>query len=275
MKTENSNEPRSNLDILVSDLDGTFIPLPDVDQNEKDLRHLSELIERHGLTLIFATGRSFSSVLRAIEHHQLPTPDWIICNVGTSIYKKSGNSFSELSSYQETIDKICGGTDHGKIKMALQHLEALKLQPEEDQSGFKISYRYEGSESHDLVNQINEILQRESLCYSGLCGFSPHSNREMIDILPKGVNKAHALDWLSNLLDWKSDRIFYAGDSGNDLAALVGEYASVLVGNAKDRLRVEIRERSKEQKNARSCYFAKSTATSGVFEGMRHHRMVR
>ena len=274
MKTKKSSESQSKPDILVSDLDGTFIPLPDVDKNERDLKHLNELIERHGFTLVFATGRSFSSVLRAIEHHQLPAPDWIICNVGTSIYKKSGDSFSELISYQEVMHKFSGGANNSKIKMALEHLEGLKLQPETDQARFKISYRYEGSESHELIDQIDKILQRESLVYSCLCGFSPHSNREMIDLLPKGINKAYALDWLSDLLEWTSSRIFYAGDSGNDLAALVGDYASVLVGNAKDRLRSEVRALTKEQESARACYFAESLATSGVLEGMRHHRMV-
>ena len=275
MRPKISNGSRQNPDILVSDLDGTFIPLPDVDQNEADLRRLSELIENHGFTLIFATGRSFSSVLRAIEDYQLPTPDWIICNVGTSIYKKSGNSFSELPTYQKIISEICGGTDHGEIKAALRHLEALQLQSEINQATFKISYSCEGIGSHELVDQINKILQQETLCYSSLAGFSPQSNREMIDVLPKGVNKAYALDWLSDLLKWTPDRIFYAGDSGNDLAALTSEYASVLVGNAKDRLRLEVRELLKTDENSKPCYFAKSPATSGVLEGMRYHQMIR
>ena len=165
-------------------------------------------------------------------------------------------------------------TIHSKIKMAMKHLEALQLQSEESQSDFKISYRYEGDESHKLIDQINEILQWESLTYSCLVGFSPQSNREMVDLLPKGVDKAYALEWLSDLHGWTSNRIFYAGDSGNDLAALIKDYASVLVGNAKDRLRSEIKALLSEQKSDRSCYFAESPATSGVLEGMKHFRMV-
>jgi len=274
MKMKKSNEFQSSPDILVSDLDGTFIPLPDVDKNERDLKHLNELIERHEFTLIFATGRSFSSVLHAIKHYQLPAPDWIICNVGTSIYKKSGDSFSELTDYQAIMHQFCGDANHTKIKSALEHFEALQLQPEENQSNFKISFRYEGSDLHKLIDQINETLQQKSIVYSCLCGFSPQINREMVDLLPKGVNKAYALDWLSDLLGWTSSRIFYAGDSGNDLAALVSDYASVLVGNAKDRFRSEVEVLTKEQKSARPCYFAKSYATSGVLEGMRYHRMI-
>ena len=87
------------------------------------------------------------------------------------------------------------------------------------------------------------------------------------------MDKAYALDWLGQLLEVTHDRIVYAGDSGNDLAALVGGYASVLVGNATERLRSEVKELLKEQKSAGPCYFAENFATSGVLEGMRYFKL--
>lgn len=264
---------QSERDALASDLDGTLIPLPDTAQNEEDLIRLNKLREIHDFILIFATGRSFHSVLNAVEQHALPMPDWIICNVGTSIYKKTEDSFFELSAYHEKLSEICGCIDRKKVEATIKHLSKLKLQPEENQSDFKISYWCEEVDLQDLVDQINEIQQQESLPYSCLGSVDPFNKRGLIDILPNGVNKAYALDWLGHLLELAPDKIVYAGDSGNDLAALVGGYASVLVGNATECLRSEVRELAKEQKNSGLCYFAKNVATSGVLEGMRHFNL--
>lgn len=261
-------------DTLVSDLDGTLIPLPDVEQNKEDLTHLSQLREAHKFKLIFATGRSFDSVLGAIEHYALPEPDWIICNVGTSIYEKSGNSFSALHAYHDRLNEICNGVDHCRIEESFKHLTKLRLQPEQNQSDFKISYWCKESELHELLNQINEIQQQESLPYACLGSVDPFNNNGLIDILPKGVDKAYALNWLSELLELKHDQIVYAGDSGNDLAALIDGYASVLVGNANERLRSEVSKLLKENERAGPCYFAENQATSGVLEGIRYFELV-
>jgi sucrose-6F-phosphate phosphohydrolase len=273
MKTH-GGKLRGNPDTLVSDLDGTLIPLPDLEQNRQDLIRLSELRETHKFKLIFATGRSFHSVLDAMEKHALPEPDWIICNVGTSIYEKSRDSFSSMSTYHERLDEICDGIEHDVIETAFKHLKKLRLQPKENQSDFKISYWCRESELHELIDQINEIKQRESLPYECLGSIDPFSKSGLIDILPAGVNKAYALDWLGELLGLEHDQIVYAGDSGNDLAALIRGYPSVLVGNATARLRAEVSNLIKDQKSAGPCYFAKSHATSGVLEGMKYFKLV-
>ena len=273
MKTHKTGFRRKP-DTLVSDLDGTLIPLPDVGQNKEDLIQLSKLREVHKFKLIFATGRSFDSVLGAIEHYTLPEPDWIICNVGTSIYEKSGNSFSALHAYHDKLNEICHGVDHRKIEHSFKHLKKLRLQPKENQSDFKISYWCEESELNELVDQINEIQQQEALPYTCLGSVDPFNKHGLIDILPEGVDKAYALNWLAELLGLTHDQIVYAGDSGNDLAALIDGYASVLVGNATERLRSEVRRLLKENEHASPCYFAENQATSGVLEGIRYFELV-
>lgn len=264
----------SNRDILVSDLDGTLIPFPDVRQHEEDLARLRQLRATHDFTLIFATGRSFHSVQNALKQHSLPVPDWIICNVGTSIYKKSGDSFSNLHAYCGKLDEICAGVDRKEVESALEPLKGLKLQPEENQSDFKISYWCEESELHRFVDQVKEIRRRNSFPYTCLGSVDPFNKRGLVDILPAEVDKAYALSWLSESLDLTADRILYAGDSGNDLAALVRQYASVVVGNASEKLRTEVLKLLSEYNNEGTCYFAKSFATSGVLEGMKHYKML-
>ena len=271
---QKSNVLQNDFGVLASDLDGTLIPLPGMEQHEKDLIELEKLREAHGFTLIFATGRSFVSVLDAIEQYALPIPDWIICNVGTSIYEKSNSSFSGLSAYDEKLGEICSAVDRSQIEAALGHLDKLRLQSDENQSDFKLSYWCEEGELHGLIDQVNKIQRQKSLPYTCLGSVDPFNRRGLIDILPRGVNKAYALDWLSDLLEINPGSIVYAGDSGNDLAALVGGYASILVGNASEHVRSKVSEMLQKQESPSSCYFARNDATSGVLEGIRHYRLV-
>ena len=142
MKIRKKDRPQKGKNTLVSDLDGTLIPLSDSEQNKKDLDQLGKLREVHDFTLVFATGRSFNSVLDAIEQHKLPIPEWIICNVGTTIYTKHEDSFSELSAYHEELNEICNGIDHSTIEVALKHLKNLRLQPEAVINSLFVSWQY-------------------------------------------------------------------------------------------------------------------------------------
>ncbi|HKK17152.1 MAG TPA: HAD family hydrolase, partial [Opitutales bacterium] len=64
--------------MLATDLDGTLIPLAGNLQNREDLEQLATSFKGSGRTLVFATGRSFESVLEAIRGIPLPDPDWIV-----------------------------------------------------------------------------------------------------------------------------------------------------------------------------------------------------
>jgi hydroxymethylpyrimidine pyrophosphatase-like HAD family hydrolase len=86
--------------LLATDLDGTLIPLDGEPQNRQDLQTLAALLERLGVALIYVTGRHLESVERAIDEHQMPRPDWLICDVGTSIYQHcDGEHFQLLEAY--------------------------------------------------------------------------------------------------------------------------------------------------------------------------------
>ena len=83
--------------ILASDLDGTLIPLEGEPENQADLQRLAEQLDRHGVTLVYSTGRHFASAAQAIDQFQLPQPDWLICDVGTSIFRRDdGGQFEAV-----------------------------------------------------------------------------------------------------------------------------------------------------------------------------------
>ncbi|HAV12501.1 MAG TPA: hypothetical protein DCX06_03240, partial [Opitutae bacterium] len=73
-------QPQIPAKTLATDLDGTLIPLPNNDANVSALADLFKHHESGEINLVYATGRHFESVLEAIEHYTLPTPEWIVCD---------------------------------------------------------------------------------------------------------------------------------------------------------------------------------------------------
>ena len=103
--TERKNNDKK---ILATDLDGTLIPLPGNQANAADLAELTRLIPNRCVTLVFVTGRHLESVEAAIIEHGLPIPDWIICNVGTSLFQKSDQGWLAVADYQARFANCLG-----------------------------------------------------------------------------------------------------------------------------------------------------------------------
>ena len=92
--------------ILASDLDGTLIPLEGDSQNQADLQTLADKLDQQGVTLVYSTGRHFASAAQAIDQFNLPQPDWLICDVGTSIFRRDeGGQFEAVEPYQHHQDQ--------------------------------------------------------------------------------------------------------------------------------------------------------------------------
>jgi hydroxymethylpyrimidine pyrophosphatase-like HAD family hydrolase len=85
------------------------------------------------------------------------------------------------------------------------------------------------------------------------------------------VSKAYALIWLTTHADFTPDDAIYAGDSGNDLAALAAGFHAVVVANASEGLAEKVSALQQERGiPADRLYAAKAPASSGVLEGCRH-----
>lgn len=256
--------------ILATDLDGTLIPLPENHQNIADLQALSTLREAQNFGLIFATGRHFESVINVIESDGLPTPDWIICDVGSSIYHRTQNGFEPYQPYIEHLNQTTGAIDRQQIETLLADIEGLELQAPEHQQAFKISYQSSSETVETLVDHINETLAANQLPFDCMGSIDPFLNCGLLDVLPKDVTKAYALIWLSTHANFKPDAVIYSGDSGNDLAALISGFRAIVVANAStglaDKVKAQLASRQLEDR----FYHASLKATSGVLQGCRH-----
>ena len=70
------------------------------------------------------------------------------------------------------------------------------------------------------------------------------------------------------------DHLVYAGDSGNDRAAMLAGYRVIVVGNADAALKAELATESAVRGISERIYFAQKPYAAGVLEGLRHFAFV-
>ncbi|MCA9121928.1 MAG: HAD-IIB family hydrolase [Planctomycetaceae bacterium] len=256
--------------ILATDLDGTLIPLDGSASNFADLVTLAEQLSANNIRIVFVTGRHFSSVQSAIDEHRLPAPDWIICDVGTTILQQqSGHDFIKSDSYSDHLATITLGMTVADLHSRLKVVDQLRVQEAEKQGPFKLSYYAKAEQLGELCAEIEQLLVEWAAPYSLIHSVDPFNGDGLVDFLPRGVSKAYALNWWSREANLAHHEIVYAGDSGNDLAAFVAGYKTIVVGNADRSLCKRVREFHQNEDWSDRLVLANATATSGVLEGCR------
>ena len=272
----NHFNPQSEIapSVLATDLDGTLIPLPDAPDNNEDLVRLEKSLRSAGATLVFATGRHFDSVMEAAEEYALPTPDWIVCDVGSAIYQRKGSDYEVFDKYEAHLADTSKDIDREAIENVLGSIEGLELQAPDHQQRFKISYQSAADTVDDLVETVQAKLAESGLPYDCMGSLDPFLNRGLLDVMPSGVSKAYALLWLSTHANFKPDEVVYSGDSGNDYAALASGFRAIIVANGSSGLADKVGTTLAERGLGDRLYVAEGRATSGVLEGCRHFGLI-
>lgn len=256
---------------LATDLDGTLIPLDGNQDNLQDLKHLKDLAAQSAFDLMFVTGRHFELVADAMEAHGLPLPGWIICDVGTTLLHWSEEEeFRRVDEYRAELSSIVEPFPLEQMRDSLQDFPELRLQEPEKQGEFKLSYYCDASDLKQTTAQIRDRIRQNDAPYSLISSTDPFENVGLLDLLPEQVSKAYALDWWVTFTNHDREQVIFAGDSGNDTAALTSGYRAIVVGNANESVKAEVRAVHEQQGTLDRLYLAKNMATSGVLEGCRH-----
>jgi len=256
--------------VLATDLDGTLIPLPGDQQNQSDLQLLSQQLTQHQVGLVFITGRHFASAMDALQQESLPAPNWIISDVGTSIFRRDdAGQFAAVEAYQQHLQQIVADLPVSDLKQLLAGVDGLRIQETEKQGRFKLSYYAEAATLEATADAVRQKLNAAAAPYSIVQSVDPFNGDGLIDLLPAGVSKAHALSWWVNDQNLTSGDVVFAGDSGNDLAAMTAGYQAIVVANASRAIARQAYDVHRSSKWRNRLYLAKNTATSGVLEGCR------
>lgn len=262
--------PHGYRNVLATDLDGTLIPFANQTQQQAALQWLHENHHAHSIGLVFVTGRNFHSVQEAITQFQLPIPDWIICNVGASIYQRTASGEFQVSrAYETTLDQIVSHLPISNLAAGFSSHPAMRLQREGNQTRHKLSYIAAADLLPALEIELQNHLQALAAPYSLITSVDPFDGDGMIDFLPQNVSKAFALDWWTQTNNVSPAQIVFAGDSGNDLAALIAGYRTILVGNADLTLAKKVHAAHRNYSGGAKFFAARQHATAGVLEGCR------
>jgi sucrose-6-phosphatase len=257
--------------LLACDLDGTLIPTRDDDGARNRFR--ASLGRRGDGLLAYVTGRYLELALEGIETYGLPRPDWLVCNVGTSVHLWGRGGVELDQGYRAAVLREAGKWDADEIRRRLVALPGVELQEAPKQAEFKASFFFEGGEEgalgrHPRVEALAGGGHPSNLIWSE----DPVTGRGLLDILPPGTAKGRAVDYLRRSAGLPLDRVIYAGDSGNDRDALLLGGLGILVANAPGVLRTELRREALRLGLADRLHFSTSPFADGVVEGVRHHR---
>jgi len=258
--------------LLATDLDGTIIPVEPRPEYGREVARFSRAIRENSAgRLAYVTGRHLALALAGVHEHDLPTPDWLVCDVGTSVYAFDRGTFVLDEEYRGQMRRRLGGMTAAEFARPLQGFSALVPQEPEKQAEFKQSYYVENDvDLNDVLSLLHGRLDRAGLDCNLVLSIEPATERGLLDLLPTGVNKGSALTYLQGKTRIRPDRIAFAGDSGNDLAALVGAFQGIVVGNAEPTLKDQIRRQAAKLGRLDRVYFAENDLVAGVLEGCRH-----
>ncbi|WP_288381197.1 glucosylglycerol-phosphate synthase [uncultured Massilia sp.] len=236
--------------VLATDLDGTL--LAGTHEARRRVRDLFAALPAAGgarPTLVFVTGRGLETVMPLLSDPTIPTPDYIIADVGATVVDRE---LRPVEPIQHELTAHWPGSQ--AILKALQPFPQLVRQsvPQERRCSFLAT---EDAITPALQAAV-EALDCELLFSAG----------RYLDVLPRGVGKGAALRRLVLAAGFDPASVVVAGDTLNDLSMFEAGFRGVAVGGSEPALVERVR------KNPR-VHVATQEGCGGILEGLARHGM--
>jgi sucrose-6-phosphatase len=268
----------SRIALLATDMDRTLLPNGEAPESPGAREVLRGFVESEGLTLAYVTGRRLELVEEAVEEYDLPRPDFILADVGSTLYESKGRSWVPSREWSDWLAENWSGRESSDLARLFEEQSDLRLQEPAAQRPFKLSYYTKIEAGADELRQsLLSRLEAEGLPSQVIYSVDEGAARGLIDILPERSSKRGALEFLLERQGWPLDSVLFAGDSGNDLDVLVSPIPAVLVANADPSLREIARCESARDRTERALHFARGGVLSmngnyaaGILEGLLH-----
>lgn len=237
--------------VLATDLDGTL--LAGTHEARRRVRDLfaaaGEAFENARPTLVFVTGRGLETVMPLLSDPTIPSPDYIIADVGATVVDRE---LRPVEPIQHELTAHWPGSQ--AVLRALAGFPQLVRQsvPQERRCSFLAT---EDAITPALQAAV-EALGCEILFSAG----------RYLDVLPRGVGKGAALRRLAAVAGFDPASVVVAGDTLNDLSMFEAGFRGVVVGGAEPALVERVR------RNAR-VHVAALEGCGGILEGLARHGM--
>ncbi len=264
--------------LLCCDLDRTLLPNGPQPESPGARDAFRELVARDDVTLAFATGRSRALVESVLGEYDLPEPDYVIGDVGTSIHVVEATRWRDLPGWDEVMAADWKDLDRNTITRLLEPIEALTLQEAGKQNRFKISF-YAASETDAdrLVRDVDRRLEGRGIAWRCVYSVDEANDIALLDVLPAAGGKLNALRFLHRRLGHAEEDVLFAGDSGNDLEVLASSIPAVLVANALREVSRQAVEAARRNNTESRLYLARGgfrgmngNYAAGIVEGATH-----
>ncbi|AOC96650.1 Mannosylfructose-phosphate synthase [Flavobacterium anhuiense] len=242
--------------LLVSDIDGTLIEPKLANPGLKELKtHLMNRTDK--MAFAMASGRNLALVKKVIDEEEFPLPDFIICSVGTEIYYTNGKDYILDKGWAKFL---AGRWKREEILNKLKAIKWIKLQEEEAQNPYKISYYYDKEQyNHDeLITVLGTGWYKVNII---------PSHGQFLDFIPKRASKGNAIKFLCRKWSIPLGNVIAAGDSGNDVDMFRGPVKGIIVGNRSAELMA--------YETTKSIYVAKTSASEGILEGLKYYKIIK
>jgi len=265
--------------LICTDLDRTLLPNGAQPESPGARERFRAVAERPEVELAFVSGRHRALVEAAIAEYQLPEPDYVVGDVGTSIYSVRDGSWSPWPSWDAVLEQDWGSRDGEDLISLLRDIDALTPQESEKQGRFKSSYYAPPAvDVERLRRQLQQRLAQLGLPSRVIWSIDDNARIGLVDVLPAGASKLHAVRFLMQHTQHALANTLFAGDSGNDLEVLCSDINAVLVANASDEVRAEALQLAAQAGTTAALYTARGglrgmngNYSAGILEGLVHY----
>jgi glucosylglycerol-phosphate synthase len=242
-------KPPASPILLATDLDGTFLAgTPTL------RRQLYRLVELHpDIRLAWVTGRGVESVLPLLADPSLPTPEFLICDVGATVLFASG--MQPIQPLQSRIEARWPG--ELAVERAMARFDLVRQRVPQQR---RCSYECDPDRLEMLRPEIERVAAELG------CDVL-YSASHYLDILPKDTNKGSSLRALVTQLGLDDGRVLVAGDTLNDLALFGQGFRGVCVHGSEPRLLQAVSDR-------REVLSARSPGCDGILEALGHFSLL-
>jgi len=261
--------------LICTDLDRTLIPNGQQPESKSARPCFSQLVSHPEISLAYVSGRHLALIEEAIDAYQLPVPNFIIADVGSTIYQHEQNQWQQWHAWDHEIASDWQSRSRESLHTLLAAQSDLQLQEEEKQNTHKLSYYLTLDLNHQaIISDIQRLLEKEKIHANLIWSIDELQNIGLLDILPASANKLHAINFLMAQNDFDKRHTIFAGDSGNDLDVLLSPVQSVLVANADQEVRAAVKNASPNNLFIAKGDFLNMNGnySAGILEGVAHYR---
>jgi len=266
--------------LICTDLDRTLIPNGPQPESPLARAYFAALVSRSEVNLAYVSGRHRSLVEQAITDFRLPVPDFVIGDVGTTIYRVvAGQEWQYDDAWENEIVLDWAGNSHARLAELFADIPSLKLQEASKQNRCKLSFYVPlQADTVALSETIETRLEQVGAHCRLIWSVDEPENIGLLDILPRGASKYHAVRALIRDGGFDLGQTVFCGDSGNDIEVLVSPVPSVLVANCSEDVRLEAISKAKAGGELENLYIAhggllnmNGNYAAGMLEGIAHY----